>query len=140
MPEPQLAILAEGFGPARDWLNETSGEIVMRIAIPITDGLLSQHFGRCEVFAFYDVDPKTNEIAGVRSVTAPAHAPGVLPGWLHSQGVDLVIVGGMGSRAQALFSSRGIRVVTGAHTEQPDAVVRSYLDAALVTGDNACDH
>ena len=112
----------------------------MKIAVPMTGGLLSQHFGHCEAFALYDVIPERKEIERVRSVTPPAHAPGVLPGWLHSEGVDLVIVGGVGSRARALLSSTGIRVVTGAPLERPDAIVRSYLDATLVTGDNACDH
>jgi predicted Fe-Mo cluster-binding NifX family protein len=112
----------------------------MKIAVPVAGGLLSQHFGHCEAFAFYEVRPETKEIERIRSVAPPAHAPGVLPGWLHSEGVDLIIVGGMGSRAQALLSSIGIRVVTGAPLERPEAIVQAYLEATLVTGDNACDH
>jgi predicted Fe-Mo cluster-binding NifX family protein len=112
----------------------------MKIAIPVAGGLLSPHFGHCEAFAFYDVEPETKEIERMRSVTPPAHAPGVLPGWLHSEGVDLIIVGGIGSHAHALLSDTGIRVVIGAPRERPEALVRAYLEATLVTGDNACDH
>jgi predicted Fe-Mo cluster-binding NifX family protein len=112
----------------------------MKIAIPLAGGLLSQHFGHCETIAFYDVRPETKEIERVSSVAPPEHAPGVLPAWLHSEGVDLVIVGGMGSHARTLLSGTGIRVVTGAPLERPEALVRAYLDDTLITGDNPCDH
>jgi len=29
----------------------------MRIAIPVSEGQLAQHFGHCEMFALLDVDP-----------------------------------------------------------------------------------
>jgi predicted Fe-Mo cluster-binding NifX family protein len=112
----------------------------MRIAIPMVDGRLAQHFGHCEKFAFVDVDPLTKEVTATTEVPAPEHQPGLLPPWLKERGVNLVIAGGMGSRAHSLFQAASIEVLTGAPAESASTLVRQYLDGKLVTGDNACDH
>jgi predicted Fe-Mo cluster-binding NifX family protein len=112
----------------------------MKIAIPLANGLLCQHFGHCEQFAFFDVSPEGSQVLASTSLTPPEHAPGLLPRWLREQGAEVVIAGGMGSRAQALFQQTGIRVVTGAPSLPAERIVRDFLAGALVTGDNACDH
>lgn len=112
----------------------------MRIAVPAANGLLAQHFGHCDKFALFDADPVAKRILGSSEVDAPEHQPGLLPPWLKERGVDLVIAGGMGGRARALFQQAGVEVVTGAPSMAPDAIVRQYLDGTLVTGENACDH
>lgn len=112
----------------------------MRIAIPLTDGHLAQHFGHCEKFALMDVDPDAKTITATTEVGAPEHQPGFLPLWLKEQGVALVIAGGLGTRAQEIFATSGIGVITGASAERPETLVRAYLENTLVTVDNACDH
>jgi ATP-binding protein involved in chromosome partitioning len=112
----------------------------MRIAVPIADGNVSQHFGHCEAFDLFDVDIEQQTITATHHVPAPPHAPGLLPGWLARNGADLVLAGGMGSRAQALFEEQGIRVVTGAPPEVPTRVVQQYLTGTLKTGTNICGH
>jgi predicted Fe-Mo cluster-binding NifX family protein len=112
----------------------------MRIAIPMADGRLAQHFGHCEKFALVDVDPVTKENTASTEVEAPEHQPGLLPPWLKERGVNLIIAGGMGSRAHSLFQAASIEVLTGAPAESASALVQQYLDGKLVTGENACDH
>jgi predicted Fe-Mo cluster-binding NifX family protein len=112
----------------------------MRIAVPVANGKLAQHFGHCEKFALVDVDPVTKEITASTEVEAPEHQPGLLPPWLKERGVNLIIAGGMGSRAHSLFQEASIEVVTGAPSDSAAAIIRQYLDGILVTGDNACDH
>jgi predicted Fe-Mo cluster-binding NifX family protein len=112
----------------------------MRIAIPMADGRLAQHFGHCEKFALVDVDPVTKEITASTEVEAPEHQPGLLPPWLKERDVNLIIAGGMGSRAHSLFQVASIEVLTGALAETAAILVRQYLDGKLVTGENACDH
>ncbi len=112
----------------------------MRIAVPMADGRLAQHFGHCAKFALVDVDPTAKSITASTEVDAPAHQPGLLPPWLKERGVNLVIAGGMGARAQMLFQAASIEVLTGAPAEGVETLVRQYLDGTLVTGDNACDH
>jgi ATP-binding protein involved in chromosome partitioning len=112
----------------------------MKIAVPVENGHLSTHFGHCEEFAVYDVDPAT-KVARAKAVhRAPPHEPGVLPRWLHEQGANMVITGGMGQRAQQLFAQNGIQVVMGAPPDPADDVVVAYLNGTLQTGANLCDH
>ncbi len=113
---------------------------VMKIAIPTAAGKLCMHFGHCEQFAIIDVDAESRAITGQRLLTPPPHEPGVLPKWLHEQGVNLIIAGGMGQRAQGLFNENGIRVVVGAAVEAPEVLVRQHLAGTLATGENVCDH
>ncbi|OHB59540.1 MAG: ATPase [Planctomycetes bacterium RBG_13_46_10] len=112
----------------------------MRIAIPVTEGKLSEHFGHCEQFAIIDADIDSKEIKSQQLVTPPPHEPGVLPKWLHGMGVNMIISSGMGQRAQQLFAQNQIDVVVGALVDTPQQVVESYLNGALQTGDNICDH
>jgi len=110
----------------------------MRIAVPTAQGTLCPHFGHCEQFALVDVDD--GKIVKTEYQTPPAHEPGVLPAWLHQQGANVIICGGMGMRAQQLFAQNDIQVVYGAPSLSPEEVVRAHLDGSLVTGDNICDH
>ena len=117
----------------------TSGP-VMHFAIPTSDGILCAHFGHCEEFTLVDVDTTTKRVLTTAKIPAPPHEPGKLPEWLAAKGADAIIAGGMGSRAQALFTEHNIKVITGAPALDPVEVVEHYLADTLVIGENACDH
>ena len=112
----------------------------MRIAIPVTDGRLSTHFGHCLQFAIIDVDSNSNTIKSQEFVDAPAHEPGVLPKWLTGLQVELIIAGGMGRRAQQLFAQYNINVIVGATDNAPQELAMQYLTGQLQSGENICDH
>lgn len=112
----------------------------MRIAIPVVQSQLALHFGHCAQFALVDTDPETKTILKTELVDAPPHEPGLLPRWLGEQKAEVILAGGMGARAQALFAQRGIKVVVGAPAEAVEKIVLSYLEGTLVSGENACDH
>ena len=112
----------------------------MRIATPLADGKLCAHFGHCQQFALLDVDEKTGKTTDRKMLTPPPHEPGLLPRWLHEQGANVIIAGGMGQRAQQLFSENGIKVVVGAAAETPEKMVEDYLAGTLKAGANLCDH
>ena len=112
----------------------------MKIAIPVVQGTLCLHFGHCEHFALFSIDPDSKQVSEKQMITPPVHEPGVLPRWLHEQGASVIIAGGMGSRAQSLFTQNNIQVVVGAPTQDPDQVVKAYLEGSLQTSNNACDH
>ena len=112
----------------------------MKIAIPVVNGKLSMHFGHCEHFALVDVDEANKQVVNTALLEPPAHQPGVLPRWLHEQGAELIIAGGMGRRAQQLFVEQGVRVLVGAPSDAPEAIVAAYLDGNLALGGNICDH
>jgi len=112
----------------------------MRIAVPILDGLLSDHFGESPMVALFDVDEAAKNILSRRDLPTPPHRPGVLPVWIAEQGAQVVIAGRMGERAQALFAHRGILVVAGASAQPPDRAVMDWLQKQLVTNLQACGH
>ncbi len=118
-------------------LEKAQGDSVV-FAIPMAAGKLCSHFGHCDQFAL--VETRDGEIKGKTMHTPPPHEPGVLPRWLHEMGANVIIAGGMGSRAQQIFSENGIKVVTGAGTDTPESLVHQYLADSLVTGANVCDH
>lgn len=112
----------------------------MRFAIPVVEGKVSAHFGHCSHFALFDVDEVTKEIVKKKIIPSPGHQPGFLPAWLAEEGVSAVIASGMGTRAQALFNENRIEVVIGVLGDDPEKIVRDYIEGGLAIGDNICDH
>jgi predicted Fe-Mo cluster-binding NifX family protein len=111
---------------------------VIKFAVPMANGKLCAHFGHCEQFAI--VETENGTIKNTSFHTPPPHEPGVLPQWLSDMGANVVIAGGMGMRAQQLFTQAGITVVTGAPVDVPETLVDQYTSGRLVTGQNLCDH
>lgn len=63
-----------------------------KVALPLAEGRLCNHFGHCEQFAVIRV--QEGLIDGKELHTPPPHEPGVLPRWLGELGVNLIIAGG----------------------------------------------
>jgi len=112
----------------------------MKIALPLANGLLAEHFGHCQEFAVVEIDPEAKKIKQIEKLSPPAHQPGILPPWLSQIGVKAVIAGGMGVRAIQMFSQMGIDVHAGAPVKSPEELVTAYLDGSLVTNYVPCDH
>ena len=108
----------------------------MRIAISADDNnglesVVSPHFGRCPHYILADVEGQ--EVKAVQAVDNPhygQHAPGQVPGFIHSQGVNVMLTGGMGRRAIVFFEQYGIEAVTGASGTVRHALER-YLGGQL---------
>jgi len=108
----------------------------MRIAISADDrngldSVVSPHFGRCPHYILVDVEGQ--EVQAVQSVDNlhyGQHAPGQVPGFIHGQGVNVMLTGGMGRRAIGFFEQYGIEAVTGASGTVRHALER-YLGGQL---------
>ncbi|MFA5323762.1 MAG: NifB/NifX family molybdenum-iron cluster-binding protein [Smithella sp.] len=112
----------------------------MKIAIPLAEGKLTTHFGHCESFAIVEIEDQTKKILKRENIAAPPHEPGLLPPWLAERGVNMIIAGGMGQRAQQLFAQQEIQVVVGAPAETPEKLITDYFAGTLQVGANVCDH
>jgi len=110
----------------------------MKFAIPTLNKQLTTHFGHCEKFAIVEVED--NKVIHEEFITPPVHQPGVYPKYLSEQGVHVIIAGGMGQKAQDLFSMNNIEVKTGVQNGSPVELVEQYLRNKLETGENLCDH
>lgn len=109
-----------------------------KIAIPLENGVLCQHFGHCTKFSI--IETEDNKITGHLKVTPPPHEPGLLPSWLAKMGVTNVIAGGMGKHAIDLFGQNRIEVCTGAQPKDPEELAMELIKGELRQGSNSCDH
>jgi predicted Fe-Mo cluster-binding NifX family protein len=112
----------------------------MKIAIPVENGRLNSHFGGSRQFALIEVDPTAKTTLRTETLPAPEHVPGAFPRWLQSLGVELVIVGGIGQRALAIFAQHGINVVAGLPDQPVEALVAAYLNGQLTAKPEGCAH
>ena len=110
----------------------------MKIAVATENGFVSSHFGHCKDFTIYEVE--NGKVTGKDVIANPGHQPGFLPVFLKEADVHLVITGGMGERAQAIFSENGIDTITGAQGKSDD-VIASYNAGRLKSTSVYCkDH
>jgi predicted Fe-Mo cluster-binding NifX family protein len=108
----------------------------MRIAISAAnnnglDSSVSEHFGRCPYFIIVEVEGQ--EVTGVSAVDNPYygnHAPGQVPAFINSQGVQVMLTGGMGGRAVGFFQQYNVEPVGGASGTVRQAL-QSYLGGDL---------
>lgn len=88
------------------------------------ESLVSHHFGRCPSYVFVDVkDQQVQLVVSVDNPFAGQHQPGMVPGFIRSQGADVMLSGGMGRRAISIFEQYGIETATGA-----DGTVKDTLE------------
>ena len=109
-----------------------------KFAVPTVNDVLTPHFGHCEKFAIIETD--NGRVINTEFVNPPLHQPGVYPRFLASQGVNVIIAGGMGFKAQDLFAQNNIEVCVGVSNGSPRYLVEQYLQNQLQTGENICDH
>jgi len=108
----------------------------MRIAISADtnnglDSTIGQHFGRCPYFAL--VDMEGNEVKEINVIENPffaGHEVGQVPGFIHEQGANVMLSGGMGGRAIQFFTQFGIDTATGARGTVKEALAE-YLAGNL---------
>lgn len=109
----------------------------MKVAISTDGNFVSAHFGRCPSYTIIEIEG--NKLLSKKVIPNPGHQPGFLPQFLKEQGVNFIIAGGMGPRAQDLFNAAGISVVLGV-SGSIDDVIKQLLDGTLKGGESLCDH
>jgi len=81
----------------------------MKVAISTDQGFVSAHFGRYSSYTTFEV--REGKILSKEEIPNPGHQPGFLPQFLSEKGVNCIICGGMGPRAQGLFSDKNIEMI-----------------------------
>jgi predicted Fe-Mo cluster-binding NifX family protein len=109
----------------------------MKIAIATENGEVCGHFGHCPEYTLYTVED--TEIRGKEVIPNPGHKPNFLPGYLHQFGVDVIIAGGMGPKAQALFAEAGIYAILGV-AGTTEETIELYVKGTLQPGTSSCGH
>lgn len=125
----------EELGNHLEKANQNEGVKGMKIAVASDGTQVSGHFGHCEAFHIFETD--AGQVLREERVANPGHRPGFLPQFLHEQGVNVIVSGGMGGGAVDLFRENGIEVVTGAAGEARE-VVSMYLQGQLKSNGSVC--
>lgn len=104
------------------------------------DAPLGKHFGRAPFYTLVEVDSdrKFVSVASVPNPCVGAHQPGMAPQFLQQQGAKVIIAGGVGARAIAMFADYGIEVVSGVAGRVRD-ILEAYLEN-LISGVVPCKH
>lgn len=109
----------------------------MKVAISTDSGLVSAHFGRCSSYTIFDIEE--GKITSKEEIPNPGHQPGFLPEYLSERGVNCIIAGGMGPRAQGLFAHKNITTIIG--IQGPiDEVMQKFISNELEEGEDLCGH
>lgn len=110
----------------------------MKIAVTYENGQIFQHFGHTEQFKLYEVED--GKIVNTEVVDTMGSGHGALSGFLQTNGVEILICGGIGGGAQAALAQAGIRLFGGV-TGSADAAVEALLAQNLAYDpDVHCDH
>ena len=107
----------------------------MKIAISTDGDYVSPHFGRCPSFTLAEVEE--GQLIKKTEIQNPGHHPGFLPQFLSEQGVEVIVAGGMGRRAQDLFAESGIETVLGI-SGTVEETLRKILEGTLEGGESLC--
>jgi len=109
----------------------------MKLAISTEGNKVSAHFGRCPTYTIVEINE--GQVEKKEQIENPGHSPGFLPNYLSDMGVDCVIAGGMGSRAQSLFRQKNIEPLIGVQGAI-DEVIDKFINQELEKGEDLCDH
>ena len=111
----------------------------MKIAVPITkENQIDSHFGHCESYSVFTISDK-NEIAGIKSIESPqgCGCKSDIASVLASDGVSIMLAGGIGSGAINVLNSSGIEVIRGCAGDATD-VVKLYMNGLVKDSGSSC--
>lgn len=112
----------------------------MKIALPIHNGYLNDHFGHSEHYAVYTISPEKEIVKqDMVSVDQGCGCKSGIAAELATMGVTLLLAGNIGAGAIHHLNNHGITVVRGC-TGPALEVVDSYLKGALTDNGQTCSH
>jgi len=122
----------DGGNPSNEETREGDG---MKVAVVMSGGEISSHFGRCEEVLIAQVEGE--EIKSRELLPAPPHDCSALPNLFVEKGVTSVIAGGMGAGAIQNLQRAGVRVYAGVSGSAEEAL-KSLVAGTLVPGAAVC--
>ena len=111
----------------------------MKIAVPVTkENQIDSHFGHCESYGVFTISDK-NEIAGIKSVESPqgCGCKSDIASVLASDGVTVMLAGGIGGGAINVLNNSGIEVIRGCSGDATE-VVKLYLSGSVEDSGSSC--
>ena len=111
----------------------------MKIAVPVTsDNQIDGHFGHCESYSVFTISDK-NEIIEIKSVGSPegCGCKSDIASVLASDGVSVMLAGGIGGGAINVLNNSGIEVIRGCSGNATE-VVKLYISGLVEDSGSSC--
>ncbi len=111
----------------------------MKIAVPVTkENRIDDHFGHCESYGVFTISDN-NEITEIKSVNSPegCGCKSDIASVLASDGVSVMLAGGIGGGAINVLNASGIEVIRGCSGDAK-AVVKLYLAGLIEDSGSSC--
>jgi predicted Fe-Mo cluster-binding NifX family protein len=111
----------------------------MKIAVPLTtDKQIDSHFGHCDSFGVFSISEK-NEIAEEKIVASPqgCGCKSDIASVLASDGVTVMLAGGIGGGAINVLNNNGIEVIRGCSGDAAE-VVKLFLSGMVEDSGSSC--
>lgn len=100
-----------------------------KVAIPVTKGLLSEHFGQCNHYEFFLID---NGLVRSEEIEIPLKQEiAELFEWLETKGINDIIVHRIDKNMIKLFSPNRINIFVGIAIDTPRNLIEDYLNGNL---------
>ena len=94
----------------------------MKIAVPVKNEQIYQHFGMAAQFKVYTV--QNDQIVETEFIQAQGRGHGMMLGLLTENGIGCVICGGIGNGAVSALDQAGIELVAGVSGSADEAVAQ----------------
>jgi len=112
---------------------------MMKIAVPVTkENQIDSHFGHCESYNVFTISEK-NEITSAKNVDSPqgCGCKSDIASVLASDGVTIMLAGGIGGGAINVLNNSGIEVIRGCSGDATE-VVKQYLSGLVEDSGSSC--
>jgi predicted Fe-Mo cluster-binding NifX family protein len=112
----------------------------MKIAVPVTkENQIDSHFGHCESYGVFMVSEQ-NEITSIKTVKSPegCGCKSDIASVLASDGVTIMLAGGIGGGAINVLNNSGIEVIRGCSGDATE-VVKLFLAGLVEDSGNSCN-
>jgi predicted Fe-Mo cluster-binding NifX family protein len=111
----------------------------MKIAVPVTkENQIDSHFGHCESYDVFTISDK-NEIVEIKSMGSPegCGCKSDIASVLASDGVTIMLAGGIGGGAINVLNNSGIEVIRGCSGDATE-IVKLYLSGLVEDSGSSC--
>lgn len=111
----------------------------MKIAVPVkADGLIDNHFGHCEFYKIFELSDdhsvsETDVIQSEQGCGCKSNIAGILA----SNGVSVLLAGGIGAGAVQVLNNNGINVIRGCEGD-PAENVRQFAVGLIIDSGEIC--
>jgi len=101
-----------------------------RIAIPISNGKLSEFFGQCDYYKIYDIDLK--KIEKEQEILFPAKEKMEnMPDWIADKGISDLVSYKIDNKIIKMFINNKINLYIGIPIKTPVEIVNDYINGNL---------